>query len=102
MYDTEDKPIGSRDVTYPNPALEQLIGQYRDSVETQLTLQKDARDEIFRDEEAVRAFEDAQANRDVATANAITAATGGNPGGNINLLGKKLMAHQCMSGKEQA
>ena len=89
MYDTEDKPIGSRDVTYPNPALEQLIGQYRDSVETQLTLQKDARDEIFRDEEAVRAFEDAQANRDVATANAITAATGGKSGWEYKFIGQE-------------
>ena len=88
-YDKTGEIIGSRDVTVPNPALEQLIGQYRDSVETQLTLQKDARDEIFRDEEAVRAFEDAQANRDVATANAITAATGGKSGWEYKFIGQE-------------
>ena len=79
-YDNDGNIIGTREVTVPNPALEQLIGQYRDSVETQLTLQKDARDEAFRDEESVRAFEDAQRDRNVAKANALTAATGGKSG----------------------
>ena len=79
-YDKTGKIIGSRDVTRPNPVLDQLMGQYIDSIETKLSLQKDARDEIFRDEEAVRAFENAQADRNVAKANALTAATGGKSG----------------------
>lgn len=84
-YDNANNIISTREVTVPNPALEQLIGQYRDSVETQLTLQKDARDEAFRDEESVRAFEDAQRDRNVAKANALTAATGENQVGNIDI-----------------
>ena len=79
-YDKTGKIISSRDVTRPNPALDQLMGQYIDSIETKLSLQKDARDEIFRDEEAVRAFEDAQRDRNAAKANALTAATGGKSG----------------------